>query len=123
MAAERFVIEVHRSKHSHAYQLSISTLDEEGLGGGYRLHGPKFCGCHGSESILQHEITERDINELRRFLDGAQANFDATYPQRVLDAMCGWPLSHRDLHPCACVCIAPTGHDGPHVCNIDAKNA
>lgn len=69
----RFVIEVHRSKHNHAYQLSVSTLDGKGTGTGYRLHGPKFCACHGSELVVRHDVTERDVAELRRFLDGVAA--------------------------------------------------
>lgn len=43
-----------------------------------------------------------------------------TYPQRVLDETCMWPLSHRNKHACGCVCMKQKGHDGRHACNLDA---
>ena len=46
-------------------QVSISDLDDNGAGDGYRLLGPKFDGT--SRLLAKHELDERDAAELERF--------------------------------------------------------
>lgn len=50
---------------TNGYQLSIN--DENG---GYRIRGPKYNGS--SKSIIRHNLTERDCNELALYLRKAR---------------------------------------------------
>lgn len=45
-------------------QLSIDAGD-----GGYRIAGPKFNGS--STVLLTHQLDQRDVDEIRRYLDDA----------------------------------------------------
>lgn len=47
---------------TEGFQLSIG--DD---GGGYRIAGPKFNGS--SKSIIRHALSDRDVRELRAYLD------------------------------------------------------
>lgn len=48
-------------------QVAIHELDENGVGGGYRLAGPKYNGS--SKRLVTHKITALDAAELRRVLN------------------------------------------------------
>lgn len=50
-----------------AFQVSISEVNDEGSGHGYRIVGPKYGG--DSVGVLSHRLTERDANEIRNYLD------------------------------------------------------
>lgn len=71
---DRIVIEVGKDGWTGALQLSISRLDENGVGHGRRLAGPKFNGS--TKPLLSRELDERDADEIRAYLD-------AVFPQRV----------------------------------------
>ena len=74
--ADKLTLEVTRDGWTKGIQLSINQLDEEGLGHGYRLAGPKFNGS--GETLLTRTLDERDAEEIRRYLD---AVFPMTKPQ------------------------------------------
>ncbi|SOD80017.1 hypothetical protein SAMN06272781_6826 [Streptomyces sp. 1222.2] len=61
------VFEVSKDGWTGGLQLGISELDENGGGHGFRLAGPKFNGS--SKTLLKYEVTERDADEIRKFLD------------------------------------------------------
>ena len=61
------VIELCRDGWTNGLQLSISEEDQDGVGDGYRLWGPKFNGS--SELLHRHVIDERDAREIRAYLD------------------------------------------------------
>lgn len=50
-------------------RMSISAMDDQGVGGGYRLAGPKFCGCCPGKTTARAELDERDVREIRSYLD------------------------------------------------------
>ena len=54
-------------------QLSINVEDKDGSGHGYRIAGPEYSG--GSATLLKHVIDERDISEIRQYLDEAARVF------------------------------------------------
>lgn len=58
-------IEVHRDGMTGGLQLSIGIPDSVG----YRIAGPKFSGT--SESLLKRVLTQRDVDEIRHYLDMA----------------------------------------------------
>ena len=58
-------------------QLSINLDTADGGGHGYRIHGPKYSG--GSTILLKHVLDERDIREIRQYLDEAERDL-ATAP-------------------------------------------
>ncbi|MEU5976299.1 hypothetical protein [Streptomyces sp. NPDC047315] len=63
------VVDVDRDGWTDGLQLSISRLDEQGAGDGYRLAGPKYNGS--SSNLLRAELTEHDAAQIRSYLDGA----------------------------------------------------
>jgi hypothetical protein len=63
---DRITLEVDRDTLTGGIQVNISKLDENDAGHGYRLAGPKYLGA--SESLLVHEVTARDADEIRRYL-------------------------------------------------------
>lgn len=63
----RITLEVSRDGWTDRLQLSISQLDDEGRGHGYRLAGPKFNGS--GEALLKRELDQRDADEIRAYLD------------------------------------------------------
>ncbi|MFC8583486.1 hypothetical protein ACFUGD_02750 [Streptomyces sp. NPDC057217] len=63
---DRLVFEINRTPGG-ALQLQIAQLDEDGLGSGYRLAGPKYLG--DSDTVLTAAITEADADQIRRYLD------------------------------------------------------
>jgi hypothetical protein len=65
--SDRLVLQVSRDGHTDGLQLSISKLDENDAGNGYRLAGPKFTGS--GEVLLSRTLDERDAAEIRRYLD------------------------------------------------------
>ena len=64
---DKLIMEVTRDGWTGRLQMSISQLDENGAGDGYRIAGPKFNGS--SESLLRRELDERDAAEIRAYLD------------------------------------------------------
>jgi hypothetical protein len=64
---DKLTIEVSRDGWTKGFQLSISKLDETGVGDGYRLAGPKFNGS--GKVLLSRTLDERDAEEIRRYLD------------------------------------------------------
>lgn len=77
---DRIVIEVGKDGWTGALQLSISKLDENGVGHGRRLAGPKFNGS--TKPLLSRELDERDADEIRAYLN---AVFPQRVPERVVD--------------------------------------
>lgn len=67
--ADKLVMEVSKDGWTKGLQLSISYLDENSRGHGYRIAGPKFNGS--SVTLLKTELTERDAAEIRGYLDAA----------------------------------------------------
>jgi hypothetical protein len=63
------IIEVCRDGWTGKLQMSISLLDEDGAGNGYRLAGPKFNGS--GQPLLIAKIDERAAQEIRRQIDEA----------------------------------------------------
>lgn len=63
---DRLVFEINRTPYGRL-QLQIAQVDENGCGSGYRLAGPKYAG--DSVASLVHEITQRDADEIRKYLD------------------------------------------------------
>lgn len=59
------ILEVHKGKQG--VQLSIGFENEDGVGHGYRIAGPKFLGHE--ELIARHTINDRDAEEIRRYLN------------------------------------------------------
>jgi hypothetical protein len=49
-------------------RMSIGIEDPQGGGHGYRLAGPKYCGCHPGEPRVRRVLTERDVAEIRGYL-------------------------------------------------------
>jgi hypothetical protein len=49
-------------------RMSIGADDDEGTGDGYRLAGPKFCGCCPGSTVVRVELDERDVEEIRSYL-------------------------------------------------------
>jgi hypothetical protein len=49
-----------------AMQLSINVDSADGGGHGYRIAGPKYDG--NGKVVLRHELSDRDVSELRRYL-------------------------------------------------------
>jgi len=47
-----------------AFQISIGTDNF-----GYRIHGPDYNG--NGKTIIKHEVTKRDADEIRKYLDMA----------------------------------------------------
>jgi hypothetical protein len=47
--------------------IQLSITDQSGSG--FRIAGPKFNGS--SKALVTHQITERDANEIRQYLDQA----------------------------------------------------
>lgn len=48
-------------------QISISEVDENGNGGGYRIAGPSFAG--NSRLLTSKTLNERDAKEIRSYID------------------------------------------------------
>jgi hypothetical protein len=65
--ANRITIEVDRDTLTGGIQVNISKVDENDMGHGCRLAGPKYLGA--SESLLVHEVTARDADGIRGYLD------------------------------------------------------
>lgn len=63
---DRLVIQVTRNP----YRVSISQLDDNDAGHGYRIAGPKFDGITG-EVVLSRTLDEDDAAEIRNYLDRA----------------------------------------------------
>ncbi|MFA6159457.1 MAG: hypothetical protein WC763_07565 [Candidatus Paceibacterota bacterium] len=61
--AKTATLSVFKDSWTKGIQLSIA--DESGSG--YRIAGPKFNGS--STPIIDHQLTQRDANEIRRYLD------------------------------------------------------
>lgn len=53
------------------YQMSISSVDEDGSGSGYRLYGPKYIG--DSTPVFKVKLTQIERDKIRRYLDEADA--------------------------------------------------
>lgn len=49
-------------------RMSISCLDEQGYGHGYRLAGPKYCGCCTREPFIRAELTTEAVTRIREYL-------------------------------------------------------
>lgn len=49
-------------------RMNISALDDQSVGHGYRLAGPKFCGCCPGETVIRRVLEERDVEEIRSYL-------------------------------------------------------
>jgi hypothetical protein len=49
-------------------RMSINVEDEHGPGHGYRLAGPKYCGCHPGQVRVRAVLDERDVTEIRSYL-------------------------------------------------------
>jgi hypothetical protein len=81
--SDRIVIDVDRDGWTKGLQLNIAHLDENGTGSGYRLAGPKYNGS--SENLLRRELDERDVREIRAFLD-------AVFPAAPAEALYETPL-------------------------------
>lgn len=64
---DRITIEVDRDTLTGGIQVNIGQTDEKGHGHGCRLAGPKYLGA--SKSLLVHEVTARDADEIRGYLD------------------------------------------------------
>jgi hypothetical protein len=64
---DRITIEVDRDTLTGGIQVNIGQTGENGHGHGYRLAGPKYLGA--SKSLLAHEVTQRDADEIRGYLD------------------------------------------------------
>lgn len=55
-------------------RLSISAEDAEGIGGGYRLAGPKYVGdlvsgTRQAKTVVRHELDAEDARRIRQYLD------------------------------------------------------
>lgn len=82
----KVMIEVDRDGLTGQLQLSISHVDENGVGLGHRLAGPKFNGS--SETVLSRTLDARDASEIRTFLDAVfpePDDEDDTEAERALD--------------------------------------
>lgn len=66
-SVKRIVMDVSRDGWTKGIQLGISELDVNGGGHGYRIAGPKYNGSQ--ERLLECELTRRDADEIRQFLD------------------------------------------------------
>ena len=60
------VVEVHRDGWTGNIQVSISELDDEGGGHGYRILGPKFNGS--GELLAKKVLDQRDAKEIEAYL-------------------------------------------------------
>lgn len=54
-------------------RLSISAENAEGIGGGYRIAGPKYVGdlvpgARQARTVVRHELTAGDVEQIRRYL-------------------------------------------------------
>jgi hypothetical protein len=49
-------------------RLSINADDERGVGHGYRIAGPEFCGCCPGRTTAKRVLTPRDVEEIRSYL-------------------------------------------------------
>jgi len=76
---DKLTIDVTRDGWTGKLQLSISQLDEDGAGHGFRLAGPKFNGS--SEPVLSRILDRDDAEEIRRYLD-------AVFPARTPEPTC-----------------------------------
>jgi hypothetical protein len=65
---DKLLIEVTRTRAEGVLQVSLSQVDENGCGLGYRLAGPKHYNM-GVTELLSEELTERDAANIRRMLD------------------------------------------------------
>ena len=65
--SDHLAFEVSRDSWTGKLQLAISKLDDDGVGDGYRLAGPKFNGS--SVDLLTCKLSERDAREIRAYLD------------------------------------------------------
>ncbi|HEV2346425.1 MAG TPA: hypothetical protein VGS97_20165 [Actinocrinis sp.] len=77
---DRIVLEVYKDGLTGQLQLSISKLDENNRGSGYRLVGPKFNGA--SELMLEHTLDQQDAGEIRWYLA-------LGFPPKAIDAVVG----------------------------------
>lgn len=55
------------SKDGWTGGIQLSICDESGSG--FRIHGPKFNGS--GKNLVDHKLTQRDADEIRRYLDRA----------------------------------------------------
>lgn len=62
-------LSVDRRAFDGALQVSINWRDDKGGGHGYRIAGPKYDGS--GTNLLRHQLTDRDKEEIRRYLDNA----------------------------------------------------
>jgi hypothetical protein len=88
---DKITLEVCKDGLTGKPQLSINKVDENGVGGGYRLAGPKFNGS--SKLLLQTELDQRDADEIRAYLDAVfpvKPASDATPESAPL--VCGFEL-------------------------------
>lgn len=80
----KVVIELSRDGVTGALQLSINQYGDDGVAGhGYRIFGPKFNGT--GELLKCHVVDERDIAELREYLNAAE--LAAGKPEAIREAI------------------------------------
>lgn len=65
----RLFLEVDRPNAAAGYRVSICVHGETGLGTGYRITGAKYGGAEPADA-WEVELTRRDADEIRRYLDG-----------------------------------------------------
>jgi len=65
---DKLILEVVRTRAEGQIQVSLSQVDENGCGMGYRLAGPKHYNM-GVTELSSAELTERDAANIRRMLD------------------------------------------------------
>lgn len=68
---DRKTLTIDVDKTGGAFQMSISLTDERGVGGGYRLHGPKYIGT--SSPVFSCTLTALERKKIREYLDQADA--------------------------------------------------
>lgn len=90
-STKRIVMDVSRDGWTKGIQLGISELDEDGGGHGFRIAGPKYNGSQ--DRLLEVELTRRDADEIRGYLD-------AKFPSAELDAVRAGLKAIRSLHLC-----------------------
>lgn len=80
MASDRVFLHVDRDGLTGRLQLGISVEDERGAGHGYRIAGPKYSGT--GTNVLRAALDERDIAQIRSYLDIAERALAAPLPAR-----------------------------------------
>jgi hypothetical protein len=88
-STDRITLEVDRDGWTNGIQLSINRLNEEGVGSGYRLAGPKFNGS--GKTLLTRTLDQRDADEIRTCLD-------AVFPLPEVEVPAVWWLMDDREH-------------------------